>query len=124
METVKNSSYRDLRVWQDAIKLAKIVYLQTKNFPKDELYGLSSQVRRSTVSIASNIAEGCARNSSKEFLQFLGIASGSLAEAITQMTIALEIGILTEAHYNEFMDAANTVGKMLSGLKKSLLTNN
>jgi four helix bundle protein len=124
METVKNNSYRDLRVWQDSIKLAKIVYLQTSRFPKDELYGLSSQVKRSTVSIASNIAEGCARNNNKEFIHFLGIASGSLAEAITQMTIALEIGIIMQSDYDEFIDAANAVGKMLSGLKKSLFTNN
>jgi four helix bundle protein len=73
-------SYRDLIVWQKSVSLSKKVYLQMQNFPKTEIYGLTSQMRRASVSIACNIAEGQARNSTGEFKQFLGISRGSLAE--------------------------------------------
>ena len=85
----KNKGYEDLLVWHKAIDLVDDVYKATYNFPKEEVYALTAQIRRSAVSVPSNIAEGCARNSYREFVQFLGIATGSLAELHTQLIIAL-----------------------------------
>ena len=81
-------THKDLEVWRQAIELAKVVYRLTANFPASELYGLISQMRRSAVSVASNIAEGAARHTDKEFMQFLYIALGSLAELDTQYILA------------------------------------
>ena len=93
----KNSikSYQDLIVWQKAIDLVVQVYATTRTFPKDELYGLNSQMRRAAVSVPSNIAEGHSRASTGEFKQFLGHARGSLAELETQLTIAAKLGYLS-----------------------------
>ncbi len=93
----KLTGHRDLAAWQEAMGLAKRVYEATACFPKDELYGLVSQMRRSAVSIPSNIAEGAGRNSDKEFRQFLMIARGSLSELETQCLLAQEFGYLKEA---------------------------
>lgn len=83
-----SSGYRDLVVWQEAMNLAILVYQFSSDFPKQETYGLTTQVRRAAVSIPSNIAEGAARNSARELHHFLGIASGSLAELATQLELA------------------------------------
>ena len=90
----KVKSYQDLLVWQKSIKLTTRVYALTKRFPKDEMYGLSSQLRRAAVSIPSNVAEGHARQHNKEFKQFLHIALGSVAEVDTQLFIARELGYI------------------------------
>ena len=92
---LKSRSFRDLDVWKLSIEFVKSIYQITNKFPNSEIYGLTSQLRRSAISIPSNIAEGQGRNSSKEFRQFLAIALGSLAELETQVIIAKEIGYLT-----------------------------
>jgi four helix bundle protein len=84
--------YKNLEIWKDAIKLAKAVHALTESLPKEETYGLKSQLRRAAVSVASNIAEGAGRNTNGEFNQFLGIAIGSAFEVDTQLTIGVELG--------------------------------
>lgn len=84
--------YKNLEIWKDAIKLAKAVHVLTESLPKEETYGLKSQLRRAAVSVASNIAEGAGRNTNGEFNQFLGIAIGSAFEVDTQLTIGVELG--------------------------------
>jgi four helix bundle protein len=113
-------SYKDLRVWQKALDFADAVYVVTRLFPKEELYGLTSQIRRSLVSVPSNIAEGCARNTFKENNQFLGIAAGSLAEVDTQLRLALRFNYLDVATFETLQSALEEISRMLSGLKKSL----
>ena len=85
----RSNSYRDLLIWQKSMDLTKLVYQITYSFPKDEIYGLTSQIRRSAVSIPSNIAEGRGRNSNKEFIRFLQISLGSLYELQTQLELAI-----------------------------------
>ena len=89
-------SHRNLQAWQQAMDLVTAIYRTTANFPKDEQYGMSSQLRRAAVSVPANIAEGFARNGSKELLHFLGIAAGSLSELDTLVELAARLGYLTE----------------------------
>ena len=89
--------HRDLLAWQEAISLVGIVYQCTANFPKEEVFGLTGQMRRAAVSVPSNIAEGAARNSKREFVQFLGFARGSLSELETQVIISQDLGFLTSS---------------------------
>ena len=89
-------THKDLDVWKKAMELAKEIYLLTSNFPKEEIYGLSSQMRRASVSIPSNIAEGAARNSDKEFARFLYISLGSLSELDTQIILSKDLGFINE----------------------------
>ena len=112
--------FRELSVWKKSLELAKEVYNLSKKLPPEELYALSSQMRRAAVSIPSNISEGQARVSNKEFLHFLSIARGSKAEIQTQLILAVEIGYLEEAEIVKAMDLAEEVGKMLYALMKSL----
>jgi four helix bundle protein len=111
------AGFQDLVVWQRSIELAKCVYLLTKKLPKDELYGLVSQSRRSAVSVASNIAEGHGRGSSKDFGRFLGIALGSLRELQTQLIIVRE---LEYANPKAELDQCEEVARMIHGLVASL----
>jgi four helix bundle protein len=113
-------SYRDLIVWQRAITLAEKVYETTRRFPKDELYGLTSKMRRAAVSIASNIAEGQGRNSRGELLQFLGHARGSLSELETQAVVAVRIGLLKADAEQQLAELTIEVGRLLNGLRSSL----
>jgi four helix bundle protein len=115
-------SYRDLKVWQFSKQNVIDLYGITNAFPKDEIFGLRSQIRRSAVSIPSNIAEGHARNSAKEFMHFLSIALGSLAELETQLDIALELNFISKNDYEIMINKYDEVGKMLRGLKNSLNT--
>src|SRR5262245_41952544 len=94
-------NFRNLRIWNDGIDLATFIYKVTKSFPREEEYGLTRQLRRAVVSIPSNIAEGCSRESNKEFCHFLGVGLGSGYEAETQLIIANRIGILEEERTNE-----------------------
>lgn len=110
--------HHDLQVWQLAIQLVKGVYQLTSSFPASEMYGLSAQMRRSAVSIPSNIAEGAARNTAKEFLHFLGIARGSLSEPETQVVIAKELGYITDSDAAE--KQINDLFGLLGGLINSL----
>lgn len=113
-------SHKDLDVWKEGVALAAHIYEMTEDFPKSEIYGLTSQMRRAAVSIPSNIAEGAARLSHKEFLQFLSIASGSLSELDTQLDIALSIGYLTRGKRSDIDGAVESVASKLAGLARSV----
>jgi four helix bundle protein len=89
-------THKDLDVWKNGVYLVKIIYVATSDFPKEEMYGLTSQIRRSAVSIPSNIAEGSAKNSTREFIQFLYVALGSTAELETQLLISKDLGYLKD----------------------------
>jgi len=113
-------NHRDLIAWQQAVSLVEVVYRDTAGFPKQETFGLVAQIRRSSVSIPANIAEGAGRSSRKELIQYLGIASGSKAELDTHLEIACRLGFIQE-------DAAvfpqlERVGRLLTALRKSLQT--
>lgn len=114
--------FRDLKVWQVSLCLAEEVYRLSAQFPKHETYGLVSQMQRAAVSVPSNIAEGQARNSSKEFYHFLGIARGSLAELETQLVLAQRLGYLGGEQASPVLEMAEEVGKMLKGLQNSIVT--
>lgn len=116
------ASYKDLKVWQMGMALAADVYQVSREFPKAETYGLCSQLQRAAVSIPSNIAEGHARDSTKEFLHHLSIALGSLAEVETQILLAYQFGYLTTESRTLITEKADNPGKMLRGLQKSLRT--
>ena len=110
-------THKDLDVWKESMALAKQVYGLTKSFPKEEIYGLVSQMRRATVSIPSNIAEGAARNSDKEFIQFLYVSLGSVAELETQLLLSRELGFLKNEEINGNVERTR---KLLLGLIKYL----
>lgn len=111
-------THKDLEVWQKAMAFVTDVYYQTGNFPKEEMYGLVSQLRRSAISIPSNIAEGAARQSNKEYIQFLYVALGSLMELDTQLCIAKNLNFLSDENVNDLQTKADEIGKMLNGLIK------
>ncbi len=112
-------SYRDLRVWQGAMEVAVSVYRFTNSFPKSEMYGLTSQIRRSAVSIPSNIAEGHSRPS-KEYARFLSIARGSLNELETQLELARRIGYLPENKFTKLAQELSIIGRQLNALLRSI----
>jgi four helix bundle protein len=114
-------AYRDLIAWRKATQLAVEIYRVTQKFPKDELYGLTSQMRRAAVSVASNIAEGKGHYSRKEFAQFLYRARGSLLELETQLFIARELQYLEPLAFRRMEDRTNELGRILNGLTKSVL---
>jgi len=113
-------SYEDLRIWQKSIALVKEIYEQTKLFPRDELYGLTNQLRRAAVSVPSNIAEGQARRHTKEFIQFLYLGLGSLAELDTQLIIAEQIGYLGTERLNQLRAEIAEIRKMTHMLAQKL----
>ena len=121
-------TYRDLLAWQKGIQLAKAVYQLTANYPSDERFGLTNQMRRCSVSIPSNIAEGFGRGSDKELVQFLYVSLGSSNELDTQLTISYELSFITEDKFKEIEYQNNKVNKMLQSLiyrrKKGLDSNN
>jgi four helix bundle protein len=117
---LKSRSFRDLDVWKLSIELVKSIYQLTNKFPTSETYGLTSQLRRSAISIPSNIAEGQGRNSSKEFKQFLAFALGSLAELETQLIISKEINCLAEEKLIPLSNDLDVIRKMLRALAGSL----
>ena len=112
--------YRELIAWQKAIDLVENVYRQTAGFPRQELYGLTTQIRRAAVSIPSNIAEGQGRHTTPDFLRFLAIANGSLKEVETQFYIARRLGYLDERQLAVSTDRTEEIGRLISGLRKSL----
>jgi four helix bundle protein len=120
---MKINSYKDLIVWQKAMDLAAEVHLLSKAFPKEELYGLASQVRRAAVSVPSNIAEGQARQSTAEFLNFLSIAQGSLAEVETQIMLAQRFHYVIAEATAKANSLAVEISKMLVSLRVKLTTN-
>ncbi len=113
-------SHKDLDVWKEAIELAKTVYLVTQDYPKEEMFGLVSQMRRAAVSIASNIAEGAARQGNKEFLQFLYIAIGSASELDTQIEISKTASMGDKEKLSEVQESVNRVARMIQGLIRSI----
>jgi four helix bundle protein len=119
-------SYQELIVWQKAMDLTVQIYKITTKLPKEELFSLTNQMRKAAVSIPSNIAEGQARHSRKEFLQFIGIAKGSKAELETQLLLCQKIGYLFDTDISEAMNLLQEVGKMLNALARKLrqATNN
>jgi four helix bundle protein len=112
--------FRDLTVWQRAVELATCIYQVTAQFPRSEIYGLTSQLRRAAVSVASNIAEGAGRGSKKEFKQFLQMARGSNGELQTQLIIASNLEIATRNQVASAEALSHEVGKMLNGLLRSI----
>jgi len=120
MSTQTERPHKKLKVWQNSMSLVKEIYTLSKGFPKQEIYGLASQMQRSAVSIPSNIAEGAARKSKAEFMQFLNIAQGSLSELETQLEIAFMLNYISEAQQNEMIAEITPIFKMLSGLVSSL----
>ena len=113
-------SYKELLVWQKSMDLVTNVYNSIKIFPKEEIYGLSGQLRRAVVSVPSNIAEGQGRDSVKEFIHHLSIAYGSLMEVETQLQIAANLGYLSQMEVDKLLEKAAEVGRLLNGLSRSL----
>jgi len=114
------ASYRDLRVWRRSMELALSVYAATQAFPKQELYGLVSQMRRATVSVPSNIAEGKGRLTDRDRAHFFAQARGSLLELETQILIAAKLGYLSGAASESLLDLSREVGRMLNSLIESI----
>jgi four helix bundle protein len=112
--------FTELKVWQKGRALVKEVYKATQNFPKDELFGITSQMRRSAVSIPANIAEGCGRNSDKELSRFLDIANGSAFELETLFILCRDLNYFTQEELESFDAKLNEIQKMIFGLKQSL----
>ncbi|RJQ46773.1 MAG: four helix bundle protein [Nitrospiraceae bacterium] len=113
-------TYRDLGVWQKAMQLVTQVYFVTKEFPKEEIYGLTSQIRRCSVSIPSNIAEGYGRSSTNDYLRFLQIASGSLYELQTHLEICLNLKYLSKEIFEDVHEKSREIERMLSSLMRKL----
>jgi four helix bundle protein len=113
-------SYRELIAWQKAMDLAVQVYELTKTFPREEIYGLTSQLRRAAVSVPSNIAEGQGRRTTKEFQRFLGYAYGSLQEIETQIMLAARLGYVRDEQESQLLEQWAEVGKLINGLSNAL----
>jgi four helix bundle protein len=113
-------SYRDLRVWQMGMQLAKDCCVLTRQFPREELFGLISQVRRSAASIPANVAEGYGRENAREYRRFLRIAQGSRKELETHLLLSQEVGITEESSIGPLLDTSDALGRMLRGLIRSL----
>src|SRR5438270_4523611 len=119
-EEKKGGGYRDLIVWQKAVALVKRVYQVTSAFPSDERFGLISQMRRAAVSIPSNIAEGQARHTTGEFIQFISHAEGSVAELNTQLILAIELGFCSNEPAAPTAELMEHLRRMLNGLRRKL----
>jgi four helix bundle protein len=112
--------YRELIVWQKAMDLVETIYRATGMFPREEIYGLTSQIRRAAVSIPSNIAEGNGRNTTRDYVHFLGIAYGSVKEVETQALIAERLRYITSSDSEELVKTTTEIARLLSGLINSL----
>lgn len=113
-------TYRDLLVWQKSMSIVLEVYRNTKVFPKDEIYGLAAQMRRSAVSIPSNIAEGYGRNSTNDYVRFLRVAIGSLYELQTQIEISYNLEYLSKKEFDRLFESSREIERMLSSLINKL----
>lgn len=122
MSSIK--SYRDLEVWKKSINLVKEIYKITSSFPKEEIYGLTAQLRRASISVPSNIAEGRSRESTKEYLRFIEISYSSIAELETQITIAYELNFINGKCLEKVLNGTSEIGRMLNGLSRSLKKKN
>jgi four helix bundle protein len=115
------SNYKQLRVWQNGMELVRRVYLVTRNFPKREVFGLSSQVQRAAVSIPANIAEGHTRGTTREFLRYVTMAHGSLAELETLFLIAQDLEYLDAKNLADLATLCDATGRMLGSLRRALM---
>jgi four helix bundle protein len=115
-------NFEKLEVWQKAIDFADLIYNETRRFPAEERFGLTNQLRRAAVSISSNIAEGSSRSSKTDFARFTEIAAGSVFEAVSQAFIARRQSFLNEQQFRGIYGNAEELSRMLSGLRKSLLS--
>jgi four helix bundle protein len=120
MSTIK--SYKDLLVWQKGIVIVKEIYLLCSDLPKDEMYGLQSQMKRASISIPSNIAEGYGRNYTQNYIQFLRMARGSLLELETQIIISKELGFIKTDKFNQIINLITEENKMLNAFIKAIRT--
>lgn len=114
------NNFRKLKIWDRSVELATVIYDITKNYPKVEMYGIVSQMRRSVVSISSNIAEGAGRQSKKEFKRFLNIAKGSSYELETQLTISKNLGFITQDQFDDIIESLVELHKMIHSLINTL----
>jgi four helix bundle protein len=112
--------YRELKVWEAAMTLAEHCYQVTKLFPREEMFGMTSQIRRAAASIPANLAEGHGRQSTKEFLNFISIARGSLMEVETHLQLSHRVGLLPKTKLDELLRQTDEISRMLSGLRNSL----
>ena len=112
--------HKKLEVWKKSMEMVLEVYQITKGFPGEEIYGLIAQIRRAAVSVPSNIAEGAARNTKREFINYLHTAQGSLSELDTQLELSLGVGYLASESLKPIQDLIQSIDKMLTGLIKSL----
>ena len=122
MSTIK--SFEDLPVWKDARKFTNKIYNLTNKFPKEEIYGLTSQIRRAAVSIMSNIAEGFDRRSDKELTNFLSIARASSSEVQNDLYIALDLNYISQTEFNQLYQEAKKIAKQINGLMTYLKSGN
>ena len=122
MENTPIKSYKDLIVWQEAHKLVVEIYAVTRDFPKEEIFGLTNQIRRASVSITSNISEGFNRGSQKEKIQFYFIALGSLAEIESQLLIARDVGYLKHSIFDKIETQITIIQRLLNALIKKIKT--
>ncbi|GIW56878.1 MAG: four helix bundle protein [Nitrospiraceae bacterium] len=113
-------SYQDLDAWKEAMKLAEMCYALTQTFPKEELYGMTSQVRRSAVSVPANIAEGYGRENRGEYIQFLRISQGSLKELETHLLLACRVGLVLQEAVQPLLEQSDKLGRILRALIRSL----
>jgi four helix bundle protein len=117
------NSYRDLKVWQEAMTLAEECYVLTRSFPRDEMYGMTSQMRRSAVSIAANIAEGYGRDSTGSYVNFLRTAQGSLKELETHLLLSERVALVASRSVEPLLFRCDGLGRMLRSLIRSLQKN-
>lgn len=120
MDDAAIRSYRDLRVWQEAMTLAEMCYRQTRDFPREEMFGLTAQIRRAAVSIAANIAEGWGRENTGSYVQFLRISQGSCKELETHIAIAQRVLEPPPSGLGPLLEQCDLIGKMLRGMIRSL----
>ena len=120
MNTKTTRSYKDLVVWQKGIALAKLIYQLTKKFPSEEKFGLVAQMRRAAVSISSNVAEGQARHTTGEFIQFISHAEGSVAELDTQLILSIELKFCNSVTAEPTFALINEIRRMLNALRRKL----
>jgi four helix bundle protein len=112
--------FRQLKVWEKSHQLALAIYKATKEFPKEELYGLTSQIRRSSMSVPTNIAEGCGRNTDADFARFLQMAMGSASETEYQLILARDLDFLPNDSYEQLHNEVEEVKRMLASLLKTI----
>jgi four helix bundle protein len=120
VKPMRIQSYKDLKVWQLAMELAVDCYRVTRSFPKDELFGMTSQIRRAAASIPANIAEGQGRNHTKFFLHFLSVARGSLMELETHLILSCRVELLNQQDLEPLLTLIDEISRMLTGLRKAL----